>query len=269
MKSIFTVLAVIAGSTLFGQSTILDENFDLSTLPASFTIIDNDGHTVAPEVQEYQSAWIIKEDPMDATNGTVSSTSFFSPVDRADRWLITPQLTLGTFGNYLSWSGLSHDPSFPDSYKVMISNTGNTIADFTDTLVIVSNESPIWSSHTEILDEFAGEAIYIAFVNTTFNGFKLYLDSINVRVDDPLSVKTEEINLAVYPNPLENVLNLSTGNAIIQKVEIYNSYGQKVVEEKVENSKTKHSLNLAHLNSGIYFITVETSLGVVRKKMVK
>jgi hypothetical protein len=269
MKSIFTVLAVLASSTLFGQITILEENFDMSTLPAPFSIIDNDGNTVANDVQEYSSAWIIKEDPMDATNGTASSTSYFSPVDRADRWLITPQLTLGTFGNYLSWSGLSHDPSFPDSYKVMISKTGNTVADFKDTLVIVSNEMPIWTKHTELLDEFVGEDIYIAFVNTTYNGFKLYLDSIKVRKDDPLTVGKEEINLSIYPNPVADVLNLNTGNAIIQNIEIYNSFGQKVAEEKVENSTSNHSLNVTHLKFGIYFVTVETSMGVVRKKIVK
>lgn len=269
MKIIFTVFAVIASSTLFGQTTILEENFDASVFPASFTIIDNDGHTVANDVQEYSSAWIVKEDPMNATNGTVSSTSYFSPVNRADRWLITPQLTLGTFGNYLSWSGLSHDPSFPDSYKVMISKTGNAVADFTDTLVVMSNEMPIWTSHTALLDAYVGEDIYIAFVNTTFNGYKLYLDSIKVRKDDPLTVVKEEINLAAYPNPVTDILNLSTGNANIQKIVVYNSYGQKVIEEEVNNSKSNYSIDFTSLETGVYFVSVETSLGILRKKIVK
>ncbi len=269
MKNIFTVLAVIASSTLFGQIPILEENFDLSTLPAPFTIINNDGHTVAADVQEYTSAWILKEDPTDATNGTISSTSYFSPVDRADRWLITPQLTLGVSGNYISWTGLSHDPSFPDSYKVMVSKTGNTVADFKDTLVVVSNEMPIWTKHTESLDSFAGETVYIAFVNTTYNGFKLYLDSIYVREQDPLSLVKEELNLAIYPNPVSDILYLSAGNAKIQKVEIYNSFGKKVAEENVFNSTTNHSLSVAHLESGIYFVSVKTSAGIVRKKIFR
>jgi hypothetical protein len=221
MKHIITFFAVLASSALFGQVTILEENFDAAVFPNSWSIIDNDGNTVDSDVQEYTNAWILKDDIMDATNGTASSTSYFSPVDRADRWLISPQITLGISGNFISWNGLSHDPSFPDSYKVMISITGNTVADFTDTLIIVSNETPIWRSHTASLEDFAGETIYIAFVNTTFNGFKLYLDSMYVREQDPLSLETEEINLAVYPNPILNVVHLSTGNAIIQKVEIY------------------------------------------------
>src|SRR5690554_7280863 len=84
MKKIFTGLALIASTTLFGQITLLEENFDASTLPATWTVIDNDGNTVDEQVQEYTEAWIYKEDPINAGNGTASSTSFFRPVDRAE-----------------------------------------------------------------------------------------------------------------------------------------------------------------------------------------
>src|SRR5690554_6672411 len=149
MKKLFTGLSIILCSSLWGQVTLLEENFDDAAFPNGWTVIDNDGHTVDEDVQEYNNAWILKEDPKDATNGTVSSTSYFDPVDRADRWLITPQMTLGNSGNYISWKGLSHDPSFPDSYKVMISKTGNNLNDFTDTLTVISYEEPVWTNHTE------------------------------------------------------------------------------------------------------------------------
>src|SRR5690554_6543390 len=161
MKFVFTGLMIFSSVLLFAQVTLLEENFDGSTFPNDFSIIDNDGNTVNSEVQEYTEAWILKEDPTDASNGTASSTSLFEPVDRADRWLITPQILLGTSGNFISWKGLSHDPSFPDSYKVMISKTGNSVADFTDTLTIINDELPTWTEHTASLDSFANEQIYI------------------------------------------------------------------------------------------------------------
>ena len=151
----------------------------------------------------------------------------------------------------------------------MISKTGNSITDFTDTLVVVSDEMPIWTKHTESLENYLGEDIYIAFVNTTYNGFKLYLDSIYVREQDPLSVSKEKNDLAVYPNPFKDVINLSAGSAVIHKIEIYNSFGQKVEEKLNKNSTTQYSLTVDHLESGIYFIYVETSLGVLRKKIIK
>ncbi|RFC53790.1 T9SS-dependent choice-of-anchor J family protein [Brumimicrobium aurantiacum] len=266
MKYILTSFALVFGLSVIGQVTILEENFDAPTLPSTFTLIDNDGNTVANDVQEYTEAWIPKEDPMDSSNGTASSTSYFSPVDRADRWLITSQMTLGASGNFVSWNTMSHDPSFPDSYKVMVSTTGNSLSDFTDTLTVVSNETPYWSSHTESLEEYANETIYLAFVNTTYNGFKLYMDSLYVREQDPLSVADEKIEVAIYPNPTTDVLNLSAGNAKIESIQIFNSFGQKVLDKNTSSSQL--SIDVNHLDKGIYFTLVKTDQGVSRSKII-
>lgn len=268
MKYILTSLTLALSASLFGQITILEENFDLTIVPSQWTVIDNDGHTVAPTVSEYTEAWIITDDPLNPGNNVVSSTSYFTPVDRADRWLITPILNLGTTGNYISWSGLSRDPSFPDSYKVMISTTGNAIADFTDTLTVISNEYHLWTNHLEELDEYANQAIYIAFVNTTSNGFKLYLDSIYVREQDPLSLQQEEIVVAAYPNPVVNELHLSIGNANIQTITVHNTYGQEIAKE-VFNNQSSAILNTTSFDSGMYIVSIETSLGTVRKRIIK
>lgn len=269
MKNILTGLAIIVSVTLFGQVTILEENFAATSLPTSWTIINNDGKTVDNAVQEYTAAWIYKEDPLNAGNGTASSTSSFSPVSRADRWLITPQLTLGAESNYISWKSLSHDASFPDSYKVMISKTGNTVADFTDTLVVVSNETPYWSNHIELLDEYANEDIYIAFVNTTYNGFKLYLDSIHVREQDPLALSNEELIVGIYPNPIADKCHISIKNAVIKNVKIYNSFGQEVLNVNAGSQNNELIIDATDLKSGVYIVSITSSEGVVRRRVIK
>ncbi len=269
MKKFLFGFVLLYCSSLFGQITILDENFDNPTLPAQWTIIDNDGFTVDTAVQEYTEAWIYKEDPLNSGNGTVSSTSYFSPVNRADRWLITPQLSMGTFGNFISWKGMSYDPSFPDSYKIMISTTGNAIADFSDTLTIVNDQTPYWAGYTESLEKYVNENIYIAFVNTTYNGFKLFLDSINVRKQDPLSLTKEEIYATVYPNPITNHLSISTGNLPIKKVQIHDALGQVVFNQSYPVAVSKVTLSTIDYQSGVYFLSISTSKGTVRKKVVK
>lgn len=269
MKKFFIGFILFLSSTVFSQVTILEENFDNTTLPSLWTIIDNDGYTVDTAVQEYTAAWIYKEDPLNVGNGTVSSTSFFSPVDRADRWLITPQMTIGNSGNYISWKGMSFDPSFPDSYKIMISTTGNAIGDFTDTLAIVTDQTPYWAKYTESLDEYANKDIYIAFVNTTYNGYKLFLDSIYVREQDPLSLIEEEINVAVYPNPMANYLVISTGNATIDEVQIHDALGQLILDKTFSVQMTEITLPTDELLSGVYFLSIRTSKGTVRRKLLK
>ena len=269
MKKFLIGSVLLYCTSLFGQVTLLDENFDNSTLPAQWTIIDNDGFTVDTAVQEYTEAWIYKEDPLNPGNGTVSSTSYFSPVDRADRWLITPQLSMGVSGNFISWKGMSYDPSFPDSYKILISTSGNTIADFSDTLTIVNYQTPYWAKYTESLEKYENENIYIAFVNTTYNGFKLFLDSIYVRKHDPLSLAKEEINATVYPNPITDHLSISTGNTPIRKVQIHDALGQTVFSQSYSVAVSKVTLPTVDFQSGIYFLSISTTKGTVRKKILK
>lgn len=269
MKYFIVGIFLTSVSALFGQVVILEDNFDIGSNLDSWTLIDNDGNTVASSVEEYTTPWILKEDPEDELNGVVSSTSYFTPIDRADRWLITPLLSLGNESNYISWIGKSHDPSFPDSYKVMISTTGNEVEDFTDTLTVVSNEFPIWTDHQFLLDEYAGESIYIAFVNTTFDGFKLYLDDIYVRSNDPLSISEEEMQLSVYPNPVSDFLNITTENAVIQSVSLFDVKGQMIKQEAFNTQAAEVRVSFVDVASGMYFVKVTTDRGGFSKKVIK
>lgn len=266
---IFTFLvSILSVTTVVGQVTLLEENFDTQGLPAGWERVDNDGNTPASQVSEYTEAWIYKEDPINTGNGTFSSTSYFDPVDRADRWLITPSITLGASGNFISWKGLSGDPSFPDSYKVMISTTTNDISAFTDTLLVVSNEEPTWNMHEEALEDYASETIYIAFVNTTFDGFKLYLDSVYVREQDPLNISEEKYEIAVYPNPVITEVNIAS-DAPVSEITLYSTIG-KCVHRELFNTQKSLTIQLTQLPKGIYHIQIRRVTGeIIRRKIVK
>jgi len=261
--------ALSLSSLITAQVTILEENFDANALPANWKIVDNDNHTPAADVNEYTAAWIIKEDPLNAGNNVASSTSYFDPVDRADRWLITPQFTLGNSGNYISWKGLSADPSFPDAYKVVISTTTNNISAFEDTLMIVNDESPEWTSHLKNLEQYANQSIYLAFVNTTFDGFKLFLDSVNIREQDPLGVKEEEkLALELFPNPVQNKLTLKTEKNVTA-ISLYSPLGRRVAS-KDECNHNKIELNLSGMPKGVYTVEIQINhRAIERRKVVK
>tara|TARA_B100000508_G_C11465884_1_gene282585 strand:+ start:68614 stop:69387 length:774 start_codon:yes stop_codon:yes gene_type:complete len=255
-------------SNAVGQVTLLEENFDTQGLPTGWERVDNDGNTPASDVSEYTEAWIYKEDPINAGNGTFSSTSYFDPIDRADRWLITPSVTLGASGNFISWKGLSSDPSFPDSYKVLVSTTDTDLASFTDTLLLVTNESPDWTEHELSLEEYASQTIHFAFVNTSFDGFKLYLDSVYVREQDPLQINEEELSVNVYPNPVQESLQIETKENV-SNVSIISSVGTIVYDETYTKNKDL-TINVSELPNGLYTIVIELASGKpIRKKIVK
>jgi hypothetical protein len=234
------------------QTTVLLETFDAG-MPVDWELINNDGNTPHPSVAEYTDAWIVVTDPDDASNQVVSSTSYFQPVDRADRWLISPNVTLGNGGNFISWYAKSHDPSFPDSYKVLLSTTGTAISDFQDTLMLVTSETPEWLKREMQIEGFEDQSVHVAFVLTSFNGFKLYMDSIHIRIEDPLDLENELLApnaMSVFPNPTSEWVKLKS-DFPIHDLQILSLNGQLVYQEENYHEQTIH---VGHLQNGIYMI---------------
>ena len=96
----------------------------------------------------------------------------------ADNWLISPRTDLsGT----LSYWRKCNNSSWPDYYEVLVSTTGNAIADFTDAPVyseICSNT--YWSDVTIDLSAYEGQQGYIAFHFSNYENEWLYLDDVNI-----------------------------------------------------------------------------------------
>lgn len=243
------------------QTEIYNEDFQ-SGIPASYTVVDNDGLTVHPSVSEFAPAWISLEDPDVAGDTVAGSTSYFSPAARADRWLITPSIALGAYGNVLYWEGKSHDASFTDGYYVLISTTDTQLASFNDTLFYTSAETADWSTHEVSLSAkgYDNVNVHIAFVNRTNDGFKLYLDDIRVEEENPLSVaQLEAKKCIVSPNPFTDVLNI-TGE--FEKYTIHTLSGELIY------SGVEHSISTHLFPAGMYILAVSRLDGTIENHRV-
>ena len=70
--------------------------------------------------------------------------------------------------------------------------------------------------------------------------------------------------IALYPNPVGNELHIQMpSNVSLEKVTIYNSLGQKVVQS---NGLT---FSVSGLATGVHFVDIETSEGTFHKKIIK
>jgi hypothetical protein len=217
MKYLLFGAILISSSALCAQTDLFLTDFQTG-IPGAYTIVDNDNLTPAAQVSEYTDAWIVVTDPNNPTDSVAASTSFFEPTGTADRWLITPAMNLGAFGNYISWSARSQDASFPDSYRVLLSTTDNDIASFTDTLGSIAGEYVEWTDRFVNLSTqgYANQTVYVAFVNVTENGFKLYLDDIRAWKEDPVSVnELSNISFKIYPNPATEQLHIIAGQGYL------------------------------------------------------
>lgn len=99
------------------------------------------------------------------------------------------------------------------------------------------------------------------------NGGFLYLDNIVLTKNAPLSVKNNELlGFSMYPNPANNVLNISAKETI-KNADIFNVLGKKVMSVNI--NKANGSIDVSNLSSGIYLIKYNVNDKVGTAKFIK
>ncbi len=117
-----------------------------------------------------------------------------------DDHLITPQLALpaGTNMRMKVWD-IVESATYDNTYSVLVSTTGNSIADFQDTLATYNVTNTTWAERTIDLSAYAGQNIYISlwqsYSAATFYGFGL--DDFLVEQTPSCVAVTSPLNSAV------------------------------------------------------------------------
>lgn len=97
----------------------------------------------------------------------------------------------------------------------------------------------------------------------------LLIDSFSVT--EVLGTSQNELNakFSVYPNPANNVLNVSnTMDASIQNIELSDINGRVIKNIKVANL-TETQINISDISQGVYMLRITTDKGNIAKKVVK
>jgi serine protease AprX len=68
-------------------------------------------------------------------------------------------------------------------------------------------------------------------------------------------------DVMVYPNPAKDIIVVVTNDSSVQRVDLYDVTGQKVI------SSTETEINVSELESGIYFVNILTEKGAFTKKV--
>lgn len=265
-QTILFALLLVGSGTSFGQTTILNEDFQ-SGIPNNWTVFVNDVGQMDTAVYEYAPGWIAVQDPDNPTDTVAAASSFFKTSTQASRWLISPALNLTSYGNYIKWQTRSFDPSYPDTYLVLVSTTDNQISSFTDTIGYVEFEWEEWTDREANLTAlgFANQTIYVAFVLRTTQGFKLFLDDINVRVDDPLGLNEQaQIQVNVFPNPTMEKLKIQCP-VDVNSLTILDLSGKQVKSVQ----QPEMTISVTDLLPGMYFLQLETAQGLIVKRFEK
>ncbi|MFT6126538.1 MAG: hypothetical protein ACJAVA_001011, partial [Flavobacteriaceae bacterium] len=98
----------------------------------------------------------------------------------------------------------------------------------------------------------------VVFIENKGGGAKIYAHTIIAEI---LSIGDNEIdsNKISYTNPVTNLLSIISENEL-SSIRVVSILGQVIMEAKI-SAKTEIEIETSSWNSGMYFVTIETSEG--------
>ena len=209
----FLLLGAFFFSTANAQ--VFVENFN-NGMPPGFTIIDNDGLPVDPNVAAHAAAAWITIENFDSTgigDSVACSTSWYNPPGTSDDWMFTPVINL-TANNLLKWQAKAQDPNFPDGYDLRISTTTPTIAGAlaNPALFTIAAENGTWTNRSVDLQAagYMNQTVYLAWHNFSTDQFLLLIDNISIVASGTFDA---EMTSATPLNPEYTQIPLSQATA--------------------------------------------------------
>lgn len=96
---------------------------------------------------------------------------------------------------------------------------------------------------------------------------RYYVDDFKLEAGDILSTNDlEGNNFAVYPNPVQDVMNIRS-NEVVDNVQVYDVLGKLVME--VAPNAVSPTVNMSELTSGAYFVRVSINGSAKTVKVIK
>ena len=85
--------------------------------------------------------------------------------------------------------------------------------------------------------------------------------------ENTLSTPDESISdLVIYPNPVNNILSIQSSNSVSNKIAtVFDLNGKRILNQRITNN----SINLSTLQSGLYFLRIESNGKVINRKFLK
>ncbi|MFM2388206.1 MAG: hypothetical protein RL660_2963 [Bacteroidota bacterium] len=187
MKKILLTLTALLSFAVSQAQTAFSENFNTTAgtaMPTGWMQYNVDGLTVSTSLSAtLQTAfnangWITRG----TTDRYATSCSWFTTVATANDWMVTPQINIPTTGYWLVFLAASQDAQYMDSLKIYTSTTGNAVANFTSAPIFNKQIENGWAYYAVNMSAYAGQNVYIAFVNQSTDKFLLNIDEVEVKV---------------------------------------------------------------------------------------
>lgn len=191
-------------------------------------------------------------------------------------WLVSPVVALGTSQNEVKFWVKSLSSSYGlETYKVGI-YVGTGAPTGASDFVIISGASNLvapyntWTEKTFNLDAYANQSVRVGILCNSADHYMFMVDDFKVTTAEVASADSFFANnFSMYPNPVANELNIvAKNNNVITGISIVDVNG-RTVKNTNDAGLNNTSVNVSDLNSGVYFVTIETNEGTGTSKFIK
>ncbi|PWH87086.1 T9SS type A sorting domain-containing protein [Brumimicrobium oceani] len=237
--------------------TLIDDNNDginifSSSDIAGFVPTEGDEVTIEGEISQYFG--LLQIEPMTITvvsqGATLQTPTVVTVLDESteSQFIKLENLTL-----------VDGEALWPDNGNINVTDGTNTF------MVRVPYASSLVNTPTPT-GSFSLTGIGKQYDNSNpyTEGYQIFPCGV---IDNVGLSSNEFAGISVYPNPVNEVLNISNENGLVESVELVSTTGSVVYTSSV--SASNFTVNTAELNAGIYFVNVRTANGVKTFKVVK
>lgn len=228
-----------------------------------------------------------------------STTSTAATGATISNWLISPIVSVQngdivTFYTRIGKYSATGEASYADRLQLRMSTAGafssdptggpTGVGDYTNLLVDVNPNLDLtsypttWGQFSYTVSGLTGPTdVKFAFRYFVTNGGSAGSNSDIIgidtfSVDRPTAANQDffSSNFSLSPNPVKDIFTVNAKNNIaVQNIKVVDINGRIVNELNNINSSDAMQVNIGELNAGVYFVKVQTELGVGTSKIIK
>ncbi len=133
---------------------------------------------------------------------------------------------------------------------------------------LVLNNTKEMSFNTTTTEDFYMAEVVALYDDKTSVGIIKTSATEEEIIDTTNVISNYENRFNIYPNPVKDELTITT-EVRVEEISIYDVYGRQAMSQQVNETTSQQVVNVAGLNSGIYFVRITTEDGDIVKRFVK